>query len=141
MPRRRGLRPRPLAAVLRLKATLAFAAERQVVRRTGVQQLFLKTTLSFREVADQLASRVLVGFEVQERDGLNLGGGDYFLFTAGDTKVALVSNDADHAEVFEPSRKDFRFYCYVRRGSRDVLRRMLASLSAVDLVGELVDDA
>jgi hypothetical protein len=34
MPRRRGLRPRLLAAVIRSKATLAFAAERQVVGRT-----------------------------------------------------------------------------------------------------------
>src|SRR6516162_6484541 len=36
MPRRRGLRPRLLAAVVRSKATLAFAAERQVVSRTRV---------------------------------------------------------------------------------------------------------
>jgi len=35
MPRRRGLRPRLLAAVIRSKATSAFAAERQVVRPTG----------------------------------------------------------------------------------------------------------
>ena len=34
MPRRRGLRPRLLAAVVRSNATLAFAAERQVVSRT-----------------------------------------------------------------------------------------------------------
>jgi hypothetical protein len=33
MPRRRGLRPGLLAAVLRSNATLAFAAERQVVRQ------------------------------------------------------------------------------------------------------------
>ena len=33
MPRRRGLRPRLLAAVVRLNATWAFAAERQVVSR------------------------------------------------------------------------------------------------------------
>jgi hypothetical protein len=33
VPRRRGLRPRLLAAVVRSKATLAFAAERQVVRQ------------------------------------------------------------------------------------------------------------
>ena len=32
VPRRRGLRPRLLAAVIRSKATSAFAAERQVVR-------------------------------------------------------------------------------------------------------------
>ena len=35
MPRRRGLRPRLLAAMVRSNATLAFAAERQVVGRTG----------------------------------------------------------------------------------------------------------
>jgi hypothetical protein len=34
VPRRRGLRPRLLAAVVRSKATKAFAAERQVVSRT-----------------------------------------------------------------------------------------------------------
>jgi hypothetical protein len=33
VPRRRGLRPRLPAAVIRSKATLAFAAERQVVTR------------------------------------------------------------------------------------------------------------
>ena len=35
MPRRRGLRPLLLAAMVRSNATLAFAAERQVVRQTG----------------------------------------------------------------------------------------------------------
>ena len=39
MPRRRGLRPRLLAAVLPLRAILAFAAERQVVSRTGARAL------------------------------------------------------------------------------------------------------
>ena len=37
MPRRRGLCPRLLAAVVRSNATLAFAAERQVVRPTSVR--------------------------------------------------------------------------------------------------------
>jgi hypothetical protein len=39
MPRRRGLRPRLLAAVVRSNATLAFAAERQVVSQTGRMKL------------------------------------------------------------------------------------------------------
>jgi len=39
MPRRRVLRPRLLAAVIRSSATLAFAAERQVVRQTGLMDL------------------------------------------------------------------------------------------------------
>jgi hypothetical protein len=41
MPRRRGLRPRLLAAVIRSKATLAFAAERQVVSRTQMTRISL----------------------------------------------------------------------------------------------------
>ena len=49
MPRRRGLRPRLLAAVIRSNATLAFAAERQVVGRTSVV-----TTM------EQLAGLVLI---------------------------------------------------------------------------------
>jgi hypothetical protein len=36
MPRRLGLRPRLLTAVIRLGATLAFAAERQVVGQTDL---------------------------------------------------------------------------------------------------------
>src|SRR4051812_43337021 len=35
MPRRRGLRPRLLAAVIRSTASLAFTAERQAVGQTG----------------------------------------------------------------------------------------------------------
>lgn len=38
---RRGLRPRLLAAVIRSKATLAFAAERVIVRQTGLRELCL----------------------------------------------------------------------------------------------------
>ena len=39
MPLRRGLRPRLLAAVVRSKVDLAFAAERQVVRPTDASVL------------------------------------------------------------------------------------------------------
>jgi len=103
-------------------------------------QLYLKTKMSFREVADLVASRALPGFELQERDGLNLGGGDYYLFKSGGTEVILVSNDADHAEVFVPRRKAFRYYCYMHRGPEDTLVCMLGSLgSALD--AELADDA
>ena len=42
MPRRRGLRPRLLAAVVRSKATLAFAAERQVVGRTAMATIWFE---------------------------------------------------------------------------------------------------
>jgi hypothetical protein len=112
-----------------------------IVTRTSVRQLFLKTALPFRGVADQLASRVLGGFEVQERDGLNLGGGEYFMLKNGDTVVVLVSNDADHAEVFVPSHEEFRYYCYVWRGPEEILERMFAALPGADLAGKLAEDA
>src|ERR1051325_3998753 len=99
-------------------------------------QLHLNTTLSLSDVAEQIASHILRGCEVEERDGLNLGGGDYFLFKSGSTEVILVSNDADHADVFVPERKDFPYYCYVWAGSEDLLERMLSSLPAANLVGE-----
>jgi hypothetical protein len=41
MPRRRGLSPRLLAAVVRSKATLAFAAERQVVELSALARAAL----------------------------------------------------------------------------------------------------
>ena len=54
MPRRRGLRPRLLAAVIRSSATLAFAAERQVVgqrrmipsKMSGVAAVAFMSTLA-----------------------------------------------------------------------------------------------
>src|SRR6476469_9439644 len=49
MPRRRGLRPPLLAAVLRSNAILAFAAERQVVMRTEAMYPFVpKSTAVLR---------------------------------------------------------------------------------------------
>ena len=103
-------------------------------------QLYLKTRMSFREVAVLLASRVLPDSELEERDGLNMGGGDYYSLKSGGTEVILVSNDADHAEVFVPTREAFRYYCFVHRGPEDTLARMLASLPS-GLDGELADDA
>ena len=104
-------------------------------------ELYLKTNLTIREVADKIASRILVGFVVQARDGLNLGGGDYFLFERDRTEVILVSNDTDHADVFVSSRQTFPYYCYVCRGSQDILERMLDALPSIGLEGELGNDA
>ena len=101
--------------------------------------LYIKCTLSFQEVAEQIR-RILVEFDVQERDGLNLGGGDYFLFSCGDLEVVLVSNDPARADVFEPARAAFPFYCYVHRGPQDILGRVLAALPMSGLEGELGDE-
>ena len=45
----------------------------------------------------------LVGFTRQLRDGLNIGGGDYYLYELTGRKVVLVHNDVNHPDVFIPS--------------------------------------
>ena len=63
MPRRRGLRPRLLAAVVRLKDALAFAAERQVVRRTSERNLMGPARLYNRSL------QLLDGLGMQRDEG------------------------------------------------------------------------
>jgi hypothetical protein len=58
MPRRRGLRPRLLAAVVRSNATLAFAAERQIVGQT--RRLMTKNPLV--DIAERHVQRALAEF-------------------------------------------------------------------------------
>ncbi len=76
VPRRRGLRPRLLAAVVRSNATLAFAAERQVVGRTSAvpnrrmialrravirpPPAAMSTNASLRDVGPRVAGLMLV---------------------------------------------------------------------------------
>jgi Co/Zn/Cd efflux system component len=68
-------------------------------------------------------------------------GGEYFKFSRDGVEVLLVSNDNDHAEVFVPSKAAFPYYCYVWRGSRDVLDGMHAPLFASGIDCELSDEA
>ena len=105
-----------------------------------MRQLFLKTALSFEAIADQIGAISLPGFQRELRDGLNLGGGDYYKFWDGDTEVLLVANDAEHAEVFVPSRSLWKYYCYVWRGGDTVLHGMHAALSNGGVTCELADD-
>ena len=89
MPRRRGLRPRLLAAVIRSKATLAFAAERQVVIHTWTSWLpgskppwrgTTAATSTFFPETDKVLVTIW-GIEAE----VNNGGFDQFYFnSAGD---------------------------------------------------------
>ena len=56
MPRRRGLRPRLLAPVLRSCATSVFAAERQVVSRTKSEAMSVGEIKNFVEVGAMIAT-------------------------------------------------------------------------------------
>jgi hypothetical protein len=103
-------------------------------------RLYIKSALSLKQTANLVGSIALPEFTGQLRDGLNLGGGDYFRFTSKDADLLLVCNDADHAEVFVPLRSDWLYYCYQRKGAEQLLVTMLETLRAHGFTCELADD-
>lgn len=104
-------------------------------------KLYLKTDLPFEAVAERIAKIALPSHQRQLRDGLNLGGGDYFKFHREGSTVLLVCNDLQHEEVFVEDRKAFPYYCYVREGSDDILKSMFSSLLKNGIECELADEA
>lgn len=71
----------------------------------------------------------LPDYQAQRREGLNLGGGDYFNFTKEGSTVLLVCNDSRHVDVYIESQKAFPYYCYVHRGADGVLEKAHTALS------------
>ena len=102
--------------------------------------LYLKLNGTLAEAADLIASAALPTYERQLRDGLNLGGGDYFKFSDATSEVLLVCNDSEHMEVFVEERANFPFYCYVWRGDKGKLGAMLASLQGAGIECEIGDE-
>lgn len=86
-------------------------------------KLFLNVPLSLEEVASVVGKIALPDYPPQRREGLNLGGGDYFIFTKKSSTVLLVCNDDRHAEVYVESHKGFPYYLYVLRGRDGVLKK------------------
>ncbi len=74
--------------------------------------LFIKAELSFARIAETIHRVAFPDFECEERDGLNVGGGDYYRFRRDRDEVILVCNDIAHGEVFVPERSEYPFYCY-----------------------------
>ncbi|HEY8099396.1 MAG TPA: hypothetical protein VIF82_01485 [Burkholderiaceae bacterium] len=93
-------------------------------------QLYLKSDLPFEDLAKHMAEKVLPAYKVELRDGLNLGGGEYYKFSSVESTILLVCNDTDHYEVFVESMQDFPYYFYVRAGFKDVLEKMRDTLTA-----------
>ena len=104
-------------------------------------RLFLRLSGSLEKVAQRVGAVALPKFHAELRDGLNLGGGDYFKFAGEGVEILLVCNDADHAEVFEPERADFPFYCYVWKGDDVMLESMQDALSAAGIENEIEEEA
>jgi len=103
-------------------------------------QLYFKSNLSLNKVSAQILEVALPSFEQQLREGLNVGGGEYYKFTKDAYEIILVCNDLEHPEVFVESRKNFPYYCYVRKGSDGLLEEMLSALSGHGFICELGDE-
>ena len=95
MPRRRGLGPRLLAAVIRSNATLAFAAERQVVRQTTSKS-------SVRKVAvfgNAGAGKSTLARKLAELTRLPLYPIDMIQYPGGNTKIPHEEYLRIHSEL------------------------------------------
>ncbi len=103
-------------------------------------RLYLKLSGSLEEVARRVRAAAFPTFRSQVRDGLNLGGGDYFEFTGDGSEVLLVCNDADHAEVFVPERAEFPFYCYVWKGEDRMMESMRQVLNEAGIASEIEEE-
>jgi hypothetical protein len=99
--------------------------------------LYLMSDRNLEETAHSIVEFALPSYECQLRDGLNLGGGEYFKFFANESEVLLVCNDEDHMEVFVEERASFPFYCYARKGEHGILEAMFSSLKAAGFECEL----
>jgi hypothetical protein len=102
--------------------------------------LYIKSLGSLEDVAHLVASAALQGWQSELREGLNLGGGEYFKFERPGAEVLLVCNDGDHPEVFIEERSQFPYYCYVWEGSDKVLEQMKAALDSRGVTCEMHED-
>jgi hypothetical protein len=102
--------------------------------------LYLSASGQLEEVAGKLHRQAFQGWRAQLRDGLNLGGGEYYNFERPGAEVLLVCNDEDHAEVFIEERRSFPFYLYARKGGDTALEEIKSSLDAIGVISELHED-
>ena len=102
--------------------------------------LYLKLDQTLEEAANLIASVALPRHEREIRDGLNLGGGEYFKFFNADSEILLVCNDAEHMEVFVEEQAKFSFYCYARKGGHAILDSMLTSLQSAGVECEIGEE-
>jgi len=94
--------------------------------------LYLKLEGSLEDAARKVADLALRGWTAQLREGLNLGGGEYYKFERPSSEVLLVCNDEDHPDVFYQERKEFPFYlyCYGQENGDHVLEEIRRSIES-----------
>jgi hypothetical protein len=100
------------------------------VRRGQMRRLFVQDSRTFVQLARVIREAALSGFAQSLRDGLNLGGGDYYLYERNGTKVLLVHNDSDHPDIFVPAHAGCAFSMYVHSGDDSLLDAVCRDLNA-----------
>lgn len=103
-------------------------------------QLYVKCDLPLPALAEQVSMGALGNFRHELREGLNLGGGEYFRFFNERSEILLVRNDPDHAEVFVESRAEYPYYFYVRKGPAEALKELSIALTKTGYVCRLAND-
>lgn len=103
-------------------------------------RLYIKSNRPLEEIANSIVAVALPDHECQLRDGLNIGGGEYFKFFTANSEITLVCNDADHLDVFAEEKASFPFYCYPRKGGNATLEAMHSFLKITGLECELDDE-
>jgi hypothetical protein len=102
--------------------------------------LYLKTSGGLEEAARRVGASALPGFQSQLREGLNLGGGEYFKFSLGVEEVFFVCNDEDHPDVYVERRLEYPYYCYVLKRDYNILERMKDALTSQKIECLLEDE-
>jgi hypothetical protein len=98
-----------------------------------MHRTFIRDSRTFHQVADIVAAVALPGYTRTLRDGLNLGGGDYYCFESGPNRVLLVHNDEAHPDVFVPEYVEHRFSIYVYQGDPFILEKLCSRLNDAGL--------
>lgn len=105
-----------------------------------MRRLFILGAHDFAELARTVNDFALIGYTRQLRNGLNIGGGDYYLFELTGRKVVLVHNDVDHPDVFVPAHSESLFSMYVYAGDDDILNSARRALGNTGLECYLADE-
>ena len=89
-------------------------------------ETYIRSQRSLAQVAEDI-KRVLRPENSEMRDGLNLGGGEYYLFEAPDYEIHLVSN---RGEVRVEEMSAYNFYLRVYRSAASEVEQQLSIVSS-----------
>jgi hypothetical protein len=102
-----------------------------------MRRVFIRDLRKFDELARAVHAIALSGCSMSLRDGLNLGGGDYYSFESDATRVILAYNDPAHPDVFVPEHAECAYSLYVYLGDASILHRACQCLNQAGIAAYL----